>query len=57
MAGDLNGDGYTDVCIGAHAWDNDEEMGDLGNKAGKFWCSTAALQVCQQFLLWNVWPM
>ncbi len=37
MAGDLNGDGYTDVCIGAHAWDNDEEMGDLGNKAGKFW--------------------
>jgi hypothetical protein len=37
MAGDLNGDGYDDVCVGAHAWDNEEEMGDLGNKAGKFW--------------------
>ena len=37
MAGDLNGDGYDDVCIGAHGWDNVEEMGSAGNKAGKFW--------------------
>lgn len=36
MAGDLNGDGFEDVVIGAHGWDNLEEMGDDGNKAGKF---------------------
>lgn len=37
FAGDLNGDGYDDICVGAHGWDNPEEIADGGNKAGKFW--------------------
>jgi hypothetical protein len=38
---DTNGDGFDDLVIGAHAWDDDEVLGaeeaSLGNKAGKFW--------------------
>ncbi|MBC8046975.1 MAG: FG-GAP repeat protein, partial [Fimbriimonadaceae bacterium] len=34
---DVNNDGFDDVVIGARGWDNDEELGDLGDKAGKFW--------------------
>lgn len=37
FAGDLNNDGYDEVCVGAHGWDDDEVLGDNGNKAGKFW--------------------
>lgn len=37
IAGDLNDDGYDEICVGAHGWDDDEVLGDLGNKAGKFW--------------------
>lgn len=37
LAGDLNNDGYDEVCVGAHGWDDDEVLGDSGNKAGKFW--------------------
>ncbi len=37
IAGDLNKDGYDEICVGAHGWDDDEVLGDLGNKAGKFW--------------------
>jgi len=35
--GDLNNDGYDEICVGAHGWDDDETLGDFGNKAGKFW--------------------
>lgn len=37
FAGDLNNDGYDEVCVGAHGWDDNEVLGDSGNKAGKFW--------------------
>jgi len=37
FAGDLNHDGFDEICVGAHGWDDDEVLGDLGNKAGKFW--------------------
>lgn len=37
FAGDLNHDGYDEICVGAHGWDDDEVLGDFGNKAGKFW--------------------
>jgi len=37
FAGDLNDDGYDEICVGAHGWDDDEVLGDSGNKAGKFW--------------------
>lgn len=37
IAGDLNDDGYDEICVGAHGWDDDEVLGDSGNKAGKFW--------------------
>lgn len=37
FAGDLNDDGYDEVSVGAHGWDDDEVLGEFGNKAGKFW--------------------
>lgn len=37
IVGDLNRDGYDDICVGAHGWDDNETLGDLGNKAGKAW--------------------
>ena len=37
FAGDLNNDHYDEICVGAHGWDDDEVLGDSGNKAGKFW--------------------
>ncbi len=37
FAGDLNHDGYDEICVGAHGWDDDETLGEFGNKAGKFW--------------------
>ncbi|MFZ1609802.1 MAG: T9SS type A sorting domain-containing protein [Chitinophagales bacterium] len=35
IVGDVNADGYDDVCIGAHGWDNDEDLGSAGGRAGK----------------------
>lgn len=38
ILGDINLDGYDDICVGAHGWDDDEELGPgIGNKAGKAW--------------------
>lgn len=38
MIGDINLDGYDDISVGAHGWDDDETLGGaLGNKAGKAW--------------------
>ncbi len=38
IVGDLDADGFDDICVGAHGWDDDEILGDsIGNKAGKAW--------------------
>ena len=38
ILGDINKDGYDDISVGAHGWDDDETLGGaLGNKAGKAW--------------------
>ena len=37
IVGDINKDGFDDIMVGAHGWDDDEGLGDLGNKAGKAW--------------------
>ncbi len=37
IVGDINNDGFDDICVGAHGWDDTETLGDLGNKAGKAW--------------------
>ncbi|MFI5171645.1 MAG: T9SS type A sorting domain-containing protein [Chitinophagales bacterium] len=38
IVGDVNDDGFDDICVGAHGWDDNEVLGDsIGNKAGKAW--------------------
>lgn len=38
ILGDINLDGFDDIAVGAHGWDDDETLGPgVGNKAGKAW--------------------